>query len=244
MYADTIALCIYGKEFIKNNLNIDFLFQENTCFSKINKITFSHDEINCFGNKEEIIDFYNINSFLLDIKKRNGIIELKYDIKIGFVVTCKFFKSEENWIPNIEHNDFFSDKPFDVYYKRINNIECIQNDYNNSEKYLEFVLDKIYNFLVKNEFNEQAEEIKKNAIDILNQNTEITYYYPDIIPTNKNIKFKNVLQSCFVAETFLGFNAHCDDLYYKNLREECDSLATELADVIIKNILYCVNNIT
>lgn len=64
MYADTIALCIYGKEYISNNLNIDSLFQKNTCFSKINKIIFSHDEINCFGNKEEIIDFSNINKFL------------------------------------------------------------------------------------------------------------------------------------------------------------------------------------
>ena len=56
MYADTIALCIYGKEYISNNLIIDSLFQINTCFSIINNIIFSHDEINCFGNKEEIID--------------------------------------------------------------------------------------------------------------------------------------------------------------------------------------------
>ena len=244
MYADTIALCIYGKEFINNNLNIDFLFQENTCFSKINKITFSHDEINCFGNKEEIIDFYNINNFLLDIKKRNGSIELKYDKKIGFAVSCKFSESEENWIPKVEHNDFFPDKPFDVYYKRIENIECIQIDYNNSEKNFVLVLEKIYKFLRKNEFNEQAERFKEESIDILKQNTEITDYYPDIIPNNKNIKFKKLLQSCFNAETFLGFNAHCDDSYYKNLREESDSLATELADVIIKIFLYCVNNIT
>lgn len=243
MDAETIALCIYGKEFINNNLNIDFLFQENTCFSQINKITFSHDEINCFGNKEEIIDFYNINNFLLDIKKRNGIIELNYDKKIGFVVSCKFLESEENWIPKVEHNSFFPDKPFDVYYKRIDNIECIQIDYNNSEKKLECVLVKIYNFLKKNEFNEQAERIKEKSIDILKQSTEIIYYYPDIIPNNKNIKFKKLLQSCFEAEYFLGFNVHCDDLYYKNLREESNSLATELVDVIIENILYCVNNI-
>ena len=243
MYVDTIALCIYGKEYLNNNINIDSLFQNNTCFSKINKITFLHDEINSFGNKEEIIDFYNINKFLLDIKKRNGIIQLNYVKKVGFVVSCKFLDSEENWTPKTEFNSFFPDKPYDVYYKRINNIECVKVDYNNSEKKLEIVLQNIYNFLNKNEFTEQAEKIKEQSINILGEKVVNTYFYPDIIPSNKNIKFKNLLQSCFAAEFFLGFNVHCDDLYYRNLREESDSLATELSDTIIENILYCVNNI-
>ena len=244
MYADTIALCIYGKEYISNNLNIDSLFQKNTCFSKINKIIFSHDEINCFGNKEEIIDFSNINKFLLDLKERNGTIELNYDRKIGFVISCKFLESRENWIPKVEHNFFFPAKPYDIYYKRINDIECIQIDYCNSEKELEVLLKKIYIFLKKNKFKEQAKKIKEKSIDILKHNKEISYYYPDIIPNSKNIKFKKLLQSCFEAEFFLGFNAHCDDLYYKNLSEESNSLATELSDIIIETILYCVNNIT
>lgn len=161
MYADTIALCIYGKEYISNNLNIDSLFQKNTCFSKINKIIFSHDEINCFGNKEEIIDFSNINKFLLDLKERNGTIELNYDRKIGFVISCKFLESRENWIPKVEHNFFFPTKPYDIYYKRINDIECIQIDYCNSEKKLEVLLKKIYIFLKKNKFKEQAKKNKR-----------------------------------------------------------------------------------
>ncbi len=244
MFTDVIALCLYGKEYITNNLDIDSLFTQNTSFSFVNKIVFFHEIINSFGNKEEVVDFSNIKSFLSDVKKRNGNIVLNFGKNIGFIITCKFNNSEENWSYRIEHNSFFIDKPFDIFYKKIENVEYEKIDYSICEKKYENVLVKVYKFLKKNGFKEQAKKIKEKSIDILKHNTEITYYYPDIIPNNKNIKFKKLLQSCFEAELFLGFNAHCDDLYYKNLSEESNSLATELSDIIIENILYCVNNIT
>lgn len=163
MYADTIALCIYGKEYISNNLNIDSLFQKNTCFSKINKIIFSHDEINCFGNKEEIIDFSNINKFLLDLKERNGTIELNYDRKIGFVISCKFLESRENWIPKVEHNFFFPTKTFAICISD----KVLENyrENHDCERYTEKsdIQSKIYGFRAYWEFGKDKndrEEIK------------------------------------------------------------------------------------
>ena len=58
------------------------------------------------------------------------------------------------------------------------------------------------------------------------------------MPENKNKKINKLLQSCFNAEFFLGFTAHCDDLYFKNLKEESDLLANELTCSLIEIILY------
>ena len=45
-------ICLYGKEYITNNLDIDSLFTQNTSFSFVNKIVFFHGIVNSFGNKE------------------------------------------------------------------------------------------------------------------------------------------------------------------------------------------------
>lgn len=244
MFTDVIALCLYGNEYIKNNLDIDSLFTQNSSFSFVNKIVFFHEIVNSFGNKEEVVDFSNIKNFLSDVKKRNGNIVLNFEKNIGFIITCKFNNSEENWSHRIEHNNFFVDKPFDIFYKKIENVEYEKIDFSICEKKYENILVKVYKFLNTNGFKEQAEKIEEKSINILKENTKIAYEYTDIVPENKNKKINKLLQSCFNAEFFLGFTSHCDDLYFKNLKEESDLLANELTCSLIEIILYCVNNIT